>query len=349
MMKNLQGLPSLISASVGSPGKARNLPADVQCIQYLFNLIIPKMGTPLQENGKCDGQLVQCISQYQFRHLKYAHPDGVVDPTGRTFNSLIEEAIKVPVKPHPTLRLPTFLNAFGNNGSDMVQATVNHYLDRMRAIIEAERRNRQMVLQATCDGNMTLSDSDFQNAATQLGNGIPVNILKAFATVESGGRSGFGPAKLPVIAFEGHIFRKYTKSKYDQTHPLLSYPYVKKAGPQWQVNNKDQTKAWETMATAFGLDQEAALMSASWGMFQVMGFNFAACGYKNVFEFVTDMKLNAGTQLKAFVGFCLKNSALMKAMKNKDYVGMAFNYNGKDYGDYDSRIKKAYEKLEGKK
>ena len=96
-MKSLQGLPRLISASVGAPGKARNLPADVQCIQYLFNLIIPKMGFPLAENGKSDGQLVQCISQYQFRHLKYAHPDGVVDPTGRTFNSLIEEAVKVPV------------------------------------------------------------------------------------------------------------------------------------------------------------------------------------------------------------------------------------------------------------
>ena len=68
-MKSLQGLPRLISASVGAPGKARNLPADVQCIQYLFNLIIPKMGFPLAENGKCDGQLVQCISQYQFRHL----------------------------------------------------------------------------------------------------------------------------------------------------------------------------------------------------------------------------------------------------------------------------------------
>lgn len=37
-MKSLQGLPRLISASVGAPGKARNLPADVQCIQYLFNL-----------------------------------------------------------------------------------------------------------------------------------------------------------------------------------------------------------------------------------------------------------------------------------------------------------------------
>ncbi|ANC02559.1 MULTISPECIES: N-acetylmuramidase family protein [Pseudomonas] len=348
-MKSLQGLPSLISASVGTPGKARNLPADVQCIQYLFNLLIPRLGFPLPENGRCDGQLVQRISQYQFRHLKYAHPDGVVDPNGRTFNSLVEEAVRVPVKLIPALRLPTFINVFANNVDAQVQATVNHYLDRMRAVIEAERRNRQMVLQVTCDGGMTLSDSDFQNAATQLGNGISANLIKAFATVESGGRSGFGPAKLPVIAFEGHHFQRYTKHKYDQTHPLLSYKYKKKAGPQWQANNKDQAKAWETMATAFGLDQEAALKSASWGMFQIMGFNFADCGHANVFEFVAAMKLNAGQQLKAFLGFCSKNPSFIKAAKNKDYAGMAASYNGKDYGDYDVRIKKAYEALEGKK
>lgn len=348
-MKSLQGLPRLISASVGAPGKARNLPADVQCIQYLFNLIIPKLGFPLAENGKCDGQLVQCISQYQFRHLKYAHPDGVIDPTGKTFNSLIEEAVKVPVKAFPTLRIPSFLNTFGNNQGGAVQATVNVYLDRMRAVIEAERRNRQLMLQATCDGGMTLSESDFQNAATQLGSGISVNIIKAFATVESGGRSGFGPAKLPVIAFEGHLFQRYTKHIYDQAHPLLSYTYKKKAGPQWQINNKDQTKAWETMATAFALDQEAALMSASWGMFQIMGFNFASCGYKTVFEFSAALKVNAGNQLKAFLGFCSKSPALMKAMKTKDFTGMARNYNGEDYGNYDVLMQKAYEKLEGKK
>lgn len=348
-MKSLQGLPRLISASVGAPGKARNLPADVQCIQYLFNLIIPKLGFPLAENGKCDGQLVQCISQYQFRHLKYAHPDGVIDPTGKTFNSLIEEAVKVPVKAFPSMRIPTFLNVFGNNQADAVQATVNVYLDRMRAMIEAEKRNRQLMLQATCDGGMTLSETDFQNAATQLGGGISVNIIKAFATVESGGRSGFGPAKLPVIAFEGHLFRKYTKHIYDQAQPLLSYPYKKKAGPQWQTNNKDQAKAWETMATAFALDQEAALMSASWGMFQIMGFNYASCGYKTVFEFSAALKVNAGNQLKAFLGFCSKSPALMKAMKSKDFTSMARNYNGEDYGNYDVLMQKAYEKLEGKK
>jgi hypothetical protein len=154
---------------------------------------------------------------------------------------------------------------------------------------------------------------------------------------------------LPVIAFEGHLFRKYTKHIYDQAHPLLSYPYVRKAGPQWQVNNKDQVKAWETMATAFALDQEAALMSASWGMFQVMGFNFAACGYKTVFEFVAALKINAGSQLRAFLSFCSQSPTLMKAMKDKDYVAMARNYNGKDYGNYDVLIEKAYNALEGKK
>lgn len=348
-MINLQGLPSLIKGSVGTPGKAKNLPADVQCIQYLFNLVNPRLGFPMPENGRCDVQLVKCISQYQFRHLKYAHPDGVVDPGGRTFNSLIEEAVRVPVKQHPTLRLPTFFNAFGNTGPDMVQATVNQYLARARSMIETERRNRAMILQSTCDGGTSLSETDYQNAATQLGHGITANLVKAFASVESGGRSGFGPAKLPVIAFEGHHFQRLTKGKYDRTHPLLSYTYVTKAGPQWKTNNKDQTKAWETMATAFGLDQDAALQSASWGMFQVMGFNFKSCGYKNVFEFVAALKINADHQLKAFLGFCTQNPAFLKAAKNKDYAGMARCYNGKHYGNYDVLIQRAFEKLEGNK
>lgn len=348
-MKNLQGLPSLIKGSVGNPAKARNLAADVQCVQYLFNLVNPRLGFPLQENGRCDSQLVQCIRQYQFGHLKYAHPDGVVDPGGRTFNSLIEQAIRVPVKQHPTLRLPTFFNAFDNKGPDLVQATVNNYLARARAIIEAERRNRELAMQSTCDGGMTLSDADYQFAATQLGSGISANLIKAFAQVESGGKSGFGPKGLPIIAFEGHWFQRYTKHKYDETHPLLSYKYKKKAGPQWQVNNADQDKAWETMATAFGLDQEAALKSASWGMFQVMGFNFTGCGYKNVFEFVAALKLNAGQQLKAFLNFCKQNPGFIKAATNKDYAGMARSYNGDDYGNYDVLIKRAYEALEGKR
>lgn len=301
-------LPSLISASVGTPGKARNVAADVQSIQRLFNLITPKPAVPLLEDGKSGPLLVQRISDYQASRLKVAKPDGVIDPAGLTFKSLLDDARKT-----------------------------------------TEPDKLQLVTESTCDGGVTLTDADYQRAATALGNGISVNIIKAFATVESGGRSGFGPAKMPVIAFEGHIFRKYTQQKYDKTHPFLSYPYLEKAGPQWRANNKDQAKAWQTLVAAFNLDPEAALMSASYGMFQIMGFNFAACGYKNVFDFVTALKLNAGEQLMAFVGFCRKNPALVKAMKTKDYVGMASNYNGKDYGDYDKRIQKAFDALEKKK
>ncbi len=331
-MTSLQGLPSVISASVGTLGKARNVPADVQNIQRLFNLIAPKSTAPLVVDGKCGPLLVQRISDYQASRLEVAKPDGVIDPGGRTFNKLVEDA--------------------RNAGAQVNGATgskVNPSPERAPAPAQAAVDKQQLVTQATCDGSVTLTDADFQNAATQLGGAVAVNIIKAFATVESGGRSGFGPAKMPVIAYEGHIFRKYTQKKYDATYPLLSYPYKEKAGPQWRANNKDQVKAWQTLSAAFNLNPEAALMSASYGMFQIMGFNYAACGYKNVFDFVTAMKLNAGQQLMAFVGFCRKNPTLLNAMKKKDYVGMASSYNGSDYGDYDKRIRNAFEALERKK
>ncbi|MGB3125645.1 MAG: N-acetylmuramidase family protein [Pseudomonas sp.] len=324
-MPSVQDSLSSISASVGTSGKARNEPADVRLIQRLFNLITPKPASPLVEDGKSGPLLVQRISDYQVSRLKVAKPDGVIDPAGRTFNSLLEDARKA--IPGPQVQSP----------------------EPVKVPVPAVPDKQALVTQVTCDGGVTLTDADFKNAAAQLGNGIPVNLIKAFATVESGGRSGFGPAKMPVIAFEGHIFRKYTQQKYDKTYPFLSYPYLEKAGPQWRANNKDQATAWRTLADAFKLAPEAALMSASYGMFQIMGFNFAACGYKNVFDMVTAMKLNAGQQLMAFVGFCRKSPALVKAMKNKDYVGMASNYNGKDYGDYDKRIQKAFEALERKK
>lgn len=261
--------PSSIKASVGTLGKAVNDPADVRYIQHLFNLIAPTTVARLLEDGKAGPLLVERISNYQVTRLKFVKPDGVIDPAGRTFNSLLEDARKADPPP----------------ASD----------------------RQQLVTKATGDGSVTLTDADFQNAATQLGNGIAVNIIKAFAIVESGGRSGFGPTMMPVVAYEGHIFRKYTQRKYDKAYPLLSYPYLEKAGPQWRANNKDQATAWKTMLAAFNLAPEAALMSASYGMFQIMGFNFAACGYRNVFDFVTAIKLNAGQQLKAFVGFCSKN------------------------------------------
>lgn len=136
--------------------------------------------------------------------------------------------------------------------------------------------------------------------------------------------------------------------EYDQIHPFLSYKYIKKAGPEWQKNNEDQASAWDTLAKAYSLDADAAIKACSWGMFQIMGFNYDSCGYKYLDSFLKDMKSNAGKQLNAFLYLCNKNSSLLSAMVNKDFYNMAFNYNGSDFGDYDVKIRRTYESLEKK-
>jgi hypothetical protein len=192
-----------------------------------------------------------------------------------------------------------------------------------------------------------LTPADFQAAASALGPGVPVAIVRAFAEVESGGKSGFDAKGRPVIAYEGHWFRKLTDRKFDAAHPLLSYPYVKKAGPEWQTNNKNPDAAWQTLQSAMALDHGAAVQSCSWGMFQVMGFNFASCGYANVDAFVAAMSASERGQLDAFVGFCRSLKDMVKAMAAKDFKAMATKYNGEDYGDYDTRIANAYKKYGG--
>lgn len=189
---------------------------------------------------------------------------------------------------------------------------------------------------------------DFENAAKALGANVEAAMIHAFAVVESGGKSGFGASGFPKIAYEGHIFRKYTKHVYDKSYPLLSYPYSKKAGPEWQVNNKDDATALATLKKAMLLDQKAAYMACSWGMFQIMGFNFSSCGFATVEAFVDAMKAGEAGQLQAFVGFCKSTPGLKDALAKKDFVKCAILYNGDDYGDYDKRISKEYKKFSAK-
>lgn len=208
----------------------------------------------------------------------------------------------------------------------------------------ASRRKRKTVPR----GNMTsLTKVDFEEAARSLGEGIPAALVQAFAEVESGGRSGFGPDGRPKIAFEGHVFRKLTGKTFDKDYPLLSYRYIKKAGPEWQSNNRNHATAWKTIEEAAALDHEAAFQSCSWGMFQVMGFNYGSCGYKNVDDFVQAMKAGEKGQLKAFVGFCKSAHGMTTAMRSRDFSQMATLYNGSDYGDYDLRIEHAYKRHGG--
>jgi hypothetical protein len=115
---------------------------------------------------------------------------------------------------------------------------------------------------------LALSEDGLQKASASLGVDLPA--LWAVMTVETRG-CGFLRDKKPVILFERHWFRKLTNGKFDAIAPDLSN---KTPGGYGSVNDQH-----ERLARAIGLDRQAALSSASWGLGQVMGFNDGQAGF----------------------------------------------------------------------
>lgn len=180
-----------------------------------------------------------------------------------------------------------------------------------------------------------LTEKDFQDAAIKLG--CEVAVIKAVSEVESNG-SGFNPDGSVVTLFEGHWFYKLTKEPYSKTHPHLSYKnWTKKYyGKTWQ-----QRKA--RLEEAMSLNREAAIQSASWGKFQIMGFHWKKLGYASIEDFYCKMHESEGAQLDAFVRY-VKVFGLSDELKRKDWAGFAKGYNGVGYkqNKYDTKLEKAY-------
>jgi N-acetylmuramidase len=185
---------------------------------------------------------------------------------------------------------------------------------------------------------MTLGMEDYEWAAKQLN--CEVNVIKAFVAVESAG-SGFLENGQPKILFEAHHFSKMTGGKYDRSHPSISSHHWNRA---LYIGGEGEHRR---LAKAVELDREAALKSASWGAFQIMGFNWKACGYESLQDFVNDMYAGEFGQLKAFVGF-IKAMRLQDHLQDKRWKALARGYNGPGYQvhDYDGRLERAYKKLE---
>ena len=181
-----------------------------------------------------------------------------------------------------------------------------------------------------------LTEQNFIDAAKSIN--AEVAAIKAVAEVESRG-DGFLPDGRPKILFEAHKFSKYTNRKYDTSHPHIS-------SLKWNKKlYKGGAKEYDRLNEAIALNREAALKSASWGKFQVMGFNAIDCGWPTVEAFVTDMYKDEGEHLRSFLGFVKANN-LVKHLQNKDWAKFAFKYNGAGYAEnkYDIKMKQAYEK-----
>ena len=101
------------------------------------------------------------------------------------------------------------------------------------------------------------------------------------------------------------------------------------------------------MREAYALDPQNAVASASWGLFQIMGFNHGACGFQDAKAFVTDMTRSQGQQLKAFAAFVRSNN-LADELVRKDWEGFAAGYNGSGQVErYGRLLREAYNRLKG--
>lgn len=85
---------------------------------------------------------------------------------------------------------------------------------------------------------------------------------------------------------------------------------------------------YKRLAAARSYSDTAALESASWGQFQVMGFNAVEIGYDSVQEFVRLMNQGVDQHLEALTRFIKANRQALAAIRARDYRSLALAYNG---------------------
>ncbi len=186
-----------------------------------------------------------------------------------------------------------------------------------------------------------LSESDLNAVANDLG--VELAVIKAVNEVESNGQ-GFSGDKAKIL-FEGHVFwRRLKKHGLDPNSLVEGNENILYS--RWTREHYfGGAREHERLDKAKKVHENAALESASWGLFQIMGYHWESLGYKSVKDFVRLMNKSEGEHIKAFGRFILANN-LSKYLKNKDWANFARRYNGPGYktNKYDEKLERAYNK-----
>ena len=179
-----------------------------------------------------------------------------------------------------------------------------------------------------------ISEDSFNKSAKKIG--CKISVIKAVDKVESKG-SGYLPNGEVKILFEPHVFWKYLKKagitpkQSDICYPIWgTLPYGK------------ESEQHAKLQKAVKVNRDVALMSASWGRFQIMGFNYEECGCKTIQEFINKMMESEESQLELFVAYII-NSNLDDELIAKDFAAFARQYNGPLYykNKYEEKLKAA--------
>lgn len=181
---------------------------------------------------------------------------------------------------------------------------------------------------------------------------IDINTVISVLCVESAGE-GFSNGRM-IIRFENHIFDLYYGKKnpenfekffkYDKAQRRGGHYFRDDENKEWEVCHTGQDMEWKVFEFAKKLDETAALYSISMGAPQIMGFNYAALGFKSVQEMFEKFSKDIRYQICSLFDFCKAKPDRVKYLQLKDFYNFAAEYNGlANPSEYEYRLKKFYE------
>ncbi|WP_025808317.1 N-acetylmuramidase domain-containing protein [Pseudomonas chlororaphis] len=230
------------------------------------------------------------------------------------------------------------LSADGIYG-DATEAAVRAYQLKTGLVSDGVAGPKTLACLQGADNRKLLKHADLMKASDRLA--VPVAAIYALNEVESKGR-GFLDNGKPVILFERHVMYRRLQEPHAGELARLN-PALVNPKPGGYIGG---TAEHQRLALARQLDDTAALESASWGAFQIMGYHWERLGYASVQDFVDHMARGEPEQLEAFVRFIETDPNLHKALKAQKWAKVAELYNGADYKRnlYDVKLKRAFER-----
>lgn len=187
-----------------------------------------------------------------------------------------------------------------------------------------------------------LKPGEIESVAAAMG--IDPAAFRAVVEVEAAG-SGFDKKGRPKALFERHKFYQQLNDAPGLRSRAVSGGL---AYPRWGQMPYPKTSdgVYDEIERACAIDEEAALMSTSWGLGQVLGQNFRMVKCQSVHEMVEEAKASEAGQLRQMAAF-IRSAGLADELKAKDWAKFARGYNGPQFAQnkYDQKLAAAYAKL----
>lgn len=193
---------------------------------------------------------------------------------------------------------------------------------------------------------------------------VRVEDLVAVLQIESGGKGFDKVTKKPIVRFEIHVFKRMLENAgvYDASLFEKHFQYDPSQGwrnhmfrggtlgnpiGDWVSFHGNQVRENEVLSLAASWNEEAAYRSASYGLPQIMGFNFAMMDHPSAKSMYESFSSSVERQIDGLFAF-LENSvkscsglhtshiaAIEHLRQNPpNYIAFACNYNGNGQREY---------------